>query len=67
MEACLGKTGTTDLEANPEEKESAAVHEEVPKEEATVKPVGALKERHGDRHLAIGHSGKLKEQSPGRS
>jgi hypothetical protein len=28
-----------DLEANPEEKESGAVHEEVSKEHATLKPV----------------------------
>jgi hypothetical protein len=39
-------------EANPEE---AVVHEEVPKEEAAMKTVGAQKERCGNRHLAVGH------------
>lgn len=37
-----------DLEANPEEKESGAVHEEVPKEHDAVKPVGGLRKRNGD-------------------
>jgi hypothetical protein len=36
MEACLGKTEATDLEANPEEMESEAEHEVVPKEEAAL-------------------------------
>jgi hypothetical protein len=36
MKACLGKTEAADLEANPEEIESEAEHEEVPKEEAAV-------------------------------
>jgi hypothetical protein len=49
MVACLGKAEATDLEANPEEKESAAVHEE-----AVVKTVRALKKRYGDQHLAVG-------------
>jgi hypothetical protein len=53
MEAYLGKTGATYLEANPE-IESDAAHKEVPKEEAAAKTVGALKKRHGDRHLAVG-------------
>jgi hypothetical protein len=53
MEACLGKTETMDLEANPEEIESDAVHEEVPKEEAAMKTVRALKKRYGDRHLTV--------------
>jgi hypothetical protein len=46
MEACLGKTEATDLEANPEEIQSKAVHREVPNEEATVKSSGALKKWH---------------------
>jgi hypothetical protein len=39
METCLGSKGPTSLE----EKESVVVHEEVPKEEAAVKTVRALK------------------------
>jgi hypothetical protein len=35
-EACLGKTEATDLEANPQEIESEAEHEEVPKKEASI-------------------------------
>jgi hypothetical protein len=37
------------METNPEEMKSVAEHEEVPKEEATVKSVRALKKRHGDQ------------------
>jgi hypothetical protein len=44
MKACLGKMVAMDFEANPEKKKSVVVHEEVPKEEATVKTVRALKE-----------------------
>jgi hypothetical protein len=55
MEDCLEKTEATDLEANLEEIESKAEHEEVPKEEAIVETFGALKERYGDQHQAVGH------------
>jgi hypothetical protein len=37
MEVCLEKTEATDLEANPEERESKSVHKEVLKEEAAGK------------------------------
>jgi hypothetical protein len=49
-EACLESKEPISVEI-----ESVVVHEEVPKEEATVKTVRALKEQYGDRHLAIGH------------
>jgi hypothetical protein len=62
---CQEKTDATDLVANPEEKESATVHKEVPKEEAAVKPVRALKKRHGDRHLAVEGRGKPKKRTQG--
>jgi uncharacterized protein (DUF3084 family) len=42
-EACLDGREPTSMEM-----ESVAVHEEVPKEEAAVKPVRALKKRHRD-------------------
>jgi hypothetical protein len=44
----------TDFEANPEEKESLAEHQEVPNEEASVETIGALDDKYGDRHLAVG-------------
>jgi hypothetical protein len=47
MEACLGKAKAMDLEATPEEMDSEVVHEEFPKEEATVKNFRALKKWHG--------------------
>jgi hypothetical protein len=47
MDACLGQTEATDLEANPEEIRSDAVHEEVPKENAVVKTIRAQKKQHG--------------------
>jgi hypothetical protein len=59
MDACLGKMEATDLEANPERKKSVAVHEKVLKEEV------ALKKQHGNWHLAIGPSEKLKEWTQG--
>jgi hypothetical protein len=49
MEACLESKEPTSVEI-----ESIVVHEEVPKEEAAVKTVRALKERCGDWHLAVG-------------
>jgi hypothetical protein len=54
MRTCLVEVEATDLEANPEEKESVVVHEEVLKEEAAVKTVRALKEQYGGWHLAVG-------------
>jgi hypothetical protein len=55
----------TDLEANPEEIESEAEHQEAPKEEAAVETFGALKERYGEQHLAIRHCGQLKKWTQG--
>jgi hypothetical protein len=55
------------MEANTEEMKPVAVHEEVRKEEATVKPVRALKKWHRGRHLAAGLRGKLKERTKGSS
>jgi hypothetical protein len=43
MEVSLQKTEATDLEANPGEIESELLHEEVPKEDTTVRTVRALK------------------------
>jgi hypothetical protein len=61
MDAWLAEMGawqkeTTDLskETTSLVVESEAEHEEVPKEEATVKPGRALKKQHGDRNLAVG-------------
>jgi hypothetical protein len=62
--ACQGKIETTDLEASPEEIESEVEHE-VPKAEATMKPVRALKKQHGDCNLAVGHCQKPKKQTQG--
>jgi hypothetical protein len=54
--------------ANPEETDqnktrSKAEHEELPKEEATVKPVRAIKKWYGDQNLAIRHCQKLKKRT----
>jgi hypothetical protein len=54
-------------EPNSEEMKFEAVHEEIPKEEATVKSLGALKKWHGDRHLAVGCHKKLKRRTQGNS
>jgi riboflavin synthase len=42
---------------------SVAVHEEAHKEDATVKPVMALRKRHRDRNLPIRRRKKPKEQT----
>jgi hypothetical protein len=48
MEACLESKEPTMLDVG-----FVAVHEEVPKEEATVETFGALKKWHGDCHIAV--------------
>jgi hypothetical protein len=48
-EACLESEETTSVEIG-----SVVVHEEVLKEEATVKTVRSLKEQYGERHLGMG-------------
>jgi hypothetical protein len=65
MMACLGRMEATDLEANPEE-ESVVEHQEVPKEEAAVKPVGGLGNRHRGRYLAAERHQKQKERTWGK-
>jgi hypothetical protein len=49
MEVCLEKK-----EQSPEGIESNSEHQEVPKEEAAMKTVGALKDKYGRRHLDMG-------------
>jgi hypothetical protein len=55
-EACLEGKKPTSLEA-----ESITVHEEVPKKKAAVNPIGTLKKRHGDWHLAVRQHGQPKK------
>jgi hypothetical protein len=47
-EACLER-----MEPTLEETESESEHQEVPKEEATVETVKALKKQYGDQHLVV--------------
>jgi predicted Zn-ribbon and HTH transcriptional regulator len=47
------------LEANPEEIESESGHREDCKKEATAETIRSLKDRYGDRHVAVG----LRQQS----
>jgi hypothetical protein len=63
MMVCLGKMETTDLETNPEETESGADHQEVPKEDVAVETGRAPNERHRGRHLAAGRRGQLEERT----
>jgi hypothetical protein len=55
--ACLESKEPTSVEI-----QSAAVHEEVPREERTVR---ALKKRYGDKHLAVGYHQQLKKWTQG--
>jgi hypothetical protein len=63
MEVCLKKTEAMDLEANPEEIESGLEYQEVPKEATAVETVGALEDRYGGRHLAVGRRRKSKKRT----
>jgi hypothetical protein len=54
----LGKMDTMDLEA-------VTVHQEVPKEETTVETTGALEDRYGNRHLAVGSHRQPKKRIQG--
>jgi hypothetical protein len=47
------------MEENPEEMKSVAEHQEVPKEEAAIEMIGALKDRSVDRRLAVRRCGQL--------
>jgi hypothetical protein len=49
----LSKIGTTDLEANPEEKETIAEQREVHNEEAAVEMIRALMDQSGGQRLAV--------------
>jgi hypothetical protein len=53
------------MEADPEEIKSIAEHMEVPKKEAAVKPVRALKKRHGGQNLAVRCCQKPKKRTQG--
>jgi hypothetical protein len=66
-EACLEKTESCLESKEPVrlELESIAVHEDIPKEEAIVKTVGALKKWHRDRHPAIRCHGQPKKRTQG--
>jgi hypothetical protein len=65
MEACLGKMGAMDLQANSEEIESEEEHEDVLNEEAAVETFGVLKERYRDRCLTVRRCGQLKKRTQG--
>jgi hypothetical protein len=60
MEVCLDSK-----EPNLEEMQSRVEHQEVPKEHASVKPVGGLRKRHRGWNLAAKRRHKLEEQTWG--
>jgi hypothetical protein len=53
------------MEANPEEMQSKAVHQEVPKEEAVVETGRALNKQLRGQHLATGRRDQLEERTQG--
>jgi hypothetical protein len=63
LDAHQGKTEDMVLKANPEDMAFEVKHREVPKEHATVKPVGRLRKRHKDRNLAMERRQTPKEQT----
>jgi hypothetical protein len=50
----LKEMNTKDLEASQEKSEVVAEQQDIPKEEPTVKTVGAPEDRYGNQHLTIG-------------
>jgi hypothetical protein len=58
---CVGELG-----ANREKLDAVVVHEEAPLEQAAMETFKALKKRHGDRHLVVRSSGKLKIRTQGK-
>jgi hypothetical protein len=57
-----GKMEATDLKAYPDEMQSKAEHQEVPKEDAVEKPVRGWNKRHRGQNLAAKCHQKPKEQ-----
>jgi hypothetical protein len=55
------KMEAMDLKGNPEEMECESEHQEVPKEDAVVKPVEGRKKRRRGRMLAAGRRKEPKE------
>jgi hypothetical protein len=53
------------MEANPNEMQSLAECQEVAKEEAAVKVIGALKDRYRGRHVAVGSRRWMKKWTQG--
>jgi hypothetical protein len=60
LEACLEKE-----EANLEEIEVVVERQKVLNEEAAMETIGALMDRYGDRHLAVGCRRNLKKRTQG--
>jgi hypothetical protein len=52
-------------EPTPVAMKSAAEHQEVPEEEVEVKTIGALEDRYGNRHLAVGRRRMPKKRTQG--
>jgi hypothetical protein len=65
FEERLNKMDTTDSEVSREKSDAVAENQEVPNEEAEVEPVGALKGRHEDLHLAVGRRRETKKRTQG--
>jgi hypothetical protein len=53
----------TELEVDREKSEGVAEHQEVPKEDTAVEIIGALDDRYGARHLAVGCRRKPKKRT----
>jgi hypothetical protein len=63
--ADLKEVDTMGLEANREKLKAIAEQREVPQKEAPVEMIGALEDRYGDRHLAVGRRRQPKKWTQG--
>jgi hypothetical protein len=63
FEESLNKTGIMDLEANREKSENVAGQQNASEEDAAVETIGALLDRYGVLHLAVGHRRQRKKRT----
>jgi hypothetical protein len=65
FEERLNEMDTTDFEGNREKSDCKAEQQDAPKEETAGENIGALVDRYGDRHLAVGLCRQPKKRTQG--
>jgi hypothetical protein len=65
FEECSDKMDTMDFEPSQEKPDTVAEHQEVSKDEVAVEIIGALEDRYGNWHLAVGRCRQPKKWTQG--